>query len=105
MDTVEILERAIVVLDERGWCRNTFVDGKGRVCALGAIHVAMGKSSPVPDPRQPSVGVHEVTYAVRESIPGRDLLTRFNDQTAKSKRDVQRVFRKTIKRLKAENHE
>lgn len=102
MGMVEILEKAIIVLDERGWCRNTFVDGKGRVCAIGAIRLVIRPSL---DPSQPVTGEHWVTYAVRESIPGRDFLTLFNDQTAKGKRDIQRVFRATIKRLKAENHE
>lgn len=38
----DVLRRAEQVLAERGWCRDAYRDGRGRVCVAGAIHVAAG---------------------------------------------------------------
>jgi hypothetical protein len=43
--TSEILRRAAQVVRERGWTQHVLVDRYGRVCALGALHFAEGRSA------------------------------------------------------------
>lgn len=45
----QVLRRAVEIIDERGWCQGEYEDGAGRVCARGAIHVAIG-GAPYVDP-------------------------------------------------------
>lgn len=36
----EVVEDAMRVLDERGWCQGDWSDDEGRLCMLGALRVA-----------------------------------------------------------------
>ena len=40
-DTAAVLRRAAGIVRERGWCRGTQQDELGRVCALGALNIAL----------------------------------------------------------------
>jgi hypothetical protein len=41
MSAVEVIERAIEIIVERGWCQRKLVDDDGRVCASEALRLAM----------------------------------------------------------------
>lgn len=42
-ELAEILEGAAEIIDERGWCRNTFADEAGRLCLMGAVMVDLNR--------------------------------------------------------------
>ncbi len=42
MLTGEIVNQALTVMRERGWCRGMLEDPDGRVCAAGALSAALG---------------------------------------------------------------
>jgi hypothetical protein len=44
--TAKVLNRAAELIHERGWTSATWVDSKGRMCALGAIDVASSEMIP-----------------------------------------------------------
>ena len=44
MTTAELLTKAADLLVEKGWTRETYQDGNGCMCAVGAITVAAGGS-------------------------------------------------------------
>jgi hypothetical protein len=46
ISTAKVLGDALQVMRERGWCVNEFEDYKGRLCAQGAVTVALGKLEP-----------------------------------------------------------
>ncbi len=36
-----VLNNAATIIDERGWCREVYMNGQGQVCMMGAIHLAI----------------------------------------------------------------
>ena len=42
MNAAEVARKAATIMSERGHCKNTLEDDKGRVCYIGAVLVAIG---------------------------------------------------------------
>lgn len=67
----QVLDDALEVINERGWCQDTLEDGEGRVCAVGAVNYAIyGRSSswdtyPSQEELELAGAVH---HALRENI-------------------------------------
>lgn len=61
MNPSEICEKAIEVLDDRGWCQGMIQDEDGRVCALGALGHAMNFRG--------SIGIHTSTNYIMRGLP------------------------------------
>lgn len=100
MKPSEVLERAHDVIVERGWCQNRFEDAEGRVCALGAVGVAVDS----PFPWLPFAGQFD-TYAGAESFLFREAggpASRYNDHPGASKEDVLLLFKRAAERARLE---
>jgi hypothetical protein len=52
--TTLLLEKALEVLDERGWTKVRFKNGRGNVCLVGALRIADGRSARWPGHRSPA---------------------------------------------------
>jgi len=83
---VTALKRAKAELVKRGWCRATLKDGRGRVCAHGALCYAPNVSH----------GARKKAWAVlEEAAPGGEVHY-YNDYTATRRRDIERLFDRAI---------
>jgi hypothetical protein len=94
------LDWAADYIDKHGWCRNTFVDGRGRVCAIGGIQ---GSTPGNPDGTYSRVS-SDATYAVEELLEAEKGdyigLEMFNDEIAKDKRYVTRLLRRAARLIR-----
>lgn len=109
----QILEDAVEVLDERGWCRNNLVEYDGRVCLVGAIYQAAGYIS-IDEYVYDGVSRHDwvledssrekcagkARYAVTEHLT--ESAEQWNDLSATSKEEVQEVLMTVAKKLRNE---
>lgn len=66
MNRVEAISKAIDLLKERGWCRNTYENGAGQLCLLGAVNTAIYGSACVL--KAGSVGLPDYYDTVREDV-------------------------------------
>lgn len=83
MDPVtEVLIRARAAIEERGWCRGSFEDGNGAMCAIGALNRAAPGISPV---RRAALGRLKMVVGVNS-------LSMWNDHIAKTKAEVLAAF-------------
>jgi len=92
------LEWAATYIDRQGWCRGELADNRGRVCAVGGIAGA-GKYS-----RRNSFGALDAvaaTEAVLRYEGCGSSLPWYNDSTAKDKRYVTRLLRRTARMIRA----
>ena len=98
----DLLEAAAKLIEDKGWCRNTELDGRGHHCTLGAIQeVVSGSAFTVTDLSRELAGA--VCETIRSNnpgvlfpTPGTRCVTQFNDNlTDKSgKRTVIRLLLK-----------
>lgn len=97
------LEAADAALDERGWTRGAMEDDKGRVCAVGALNVAVHKYR---DHAARSWQRRTMRQALERALgkitPSRSGVIGFNDMSARDRRDVHRLFRIGINILKGQ---
>lgn len=108
--TTDILERAIWLLKNKGWQQGGFASTKNGVpvmttdedaasfCASGAlIRARYDLKAPAGTPRH-----FDVALAVEAQLPpdSNHALVDFNDAPTRTRGDVIRLFRKTIKELK-----
>jgi hypothetical protein len=88
LSVADTLDRAADVIEERGWCRNDYIDNSGRVCASQALFMAGGE-------------VVETTQAFRCAI-GEKSITHWNDKVALDQADVVNHLRKAAEAARAE---
>lgn len=106
----EILKGAKDVLQERGWCKNTFICPDGKVCADGALRIAAGAGVEASDgkfyiayvPSENLDGYHDAQRLAGEAAHDKaeadacdwDVygVVQYNDKCAKSGDDIQAVF-------------
>lgn len=105
-----VLDRAAETIDRNGWMQGNFYDftqaqvwGKPpsecRVCAYGAIHIALtGRPQP---PEEDGPDPDEAAYAVLEfiGIEGHDLAS-WNDQVDRTAEEVAQAMRDTAADLR-----
>lgn len=96
----EVLLDAVNILDSEGWCRFGSVDAKGRRCAISALHEA-SKSDASPAPQGYYAASLMVSKILTEDYKYYESLAEYNDNVAKDKRYIQRLFRKAAKTLEA----
>jgi hypothetical protein len=87
LSVADTLDRAADVIEERGWCRNAFVDDSGHVCTHQALFLA---GEPF-----------ETAQAFRRAI-GEASITHWNDQVALDQADVVNHLRKVSEMARAE---
>lgn len=109
----QILEDAVEVLDERGWCKNNLVKYDGRVCLVGAIYQAAGYIS-IDEYVHDGVSRHdwvlEDSSRAKCAEKARHAVTvhldqgaeEWNDQRATSKEEVQDLLMTVAKQLRNE---
>lgn len=88
-DTVSLLlEKALCVLDERGWTKIRFKNRQGNLCLLGALRVADGR--PARWPARRSAAYREAVTRLDRSAHRRgfDRTTSFNDSPRTEYQDV-----------------
>lgn len=101
----EVLERAIEVLNTRGWTQFRTVDHLGRVCAEGAVRIAVWGDTLTND--FPPIGeaidkARLAMLAASAVVPNRTGgIVAYNDAEAKTKEDVQAVMRYAANLLRA----
>lgn len=98
----EILEDAIVVLDERGHCKEVFEDSEGQVCAIGAIrHASYGSSYHVNNEYYYNLAM-AAEFALADVLdPTRRLgVPLWNDLESTTKQDVQDKMMEAAKVLR-----
>jgi hypothetical protein len=105
----EILEQAADVIEQRGWTTHTTYDGKGRVCAWGAMLVAAGW-----DPRVMSLSrermdsldaAARIARSARRFVDNHMLslfgsVTSWNDMPGRTKQEVLDMLRSAAKELR-----
>lgn len=90
-ESIQVLEKAIEILETDGWCRKLMTDDKGHHCILGAMNKASF-----------SLGLeeYEAEELVRQQLEkegfGGSYLY-YNDYVAKDKRYVIRLLQRTIR--------
>lgn len=62
-----VLARAGDVIRQRGWCRDAFEDALGRVCAIGAIRVALGDPA-LGSASMDTFGMHDAAMVLMDRI-------------------------------------
>lgn len=109
----QILEDAVEVLDELGWCQSALVHRDGRVCLVGAIFQAAGYIS-VNEYNHDGVirhdweladcSRHECADKARRAVSAHldQGAEEWNDQRANSKEEVQDVLMTVAKQLRNE---
>jgi hypothetical protein len=96
-----LLEKALSVLDERGWTKIRFKNRQGNVCLLGALRVADGRPARWPARRSPAYR-DAVTRLDRSAHRrGFDRTTSFNDSPRTELPDVVGFVRQTIRETAA----
>jgi hypothetical protein len=87
--TSQVLYKAADVLGALGWCQGRLQDEEGRVCAYGAIKVALDA-----DPFG-YAGSHAITAAFAfNRANGTTSITTYNDELGRTKEEVQAAFRR-----------
>jgi hypothetical protein len=83
-----LMEKALKVLDERGWTKVRFKNERGNVCLLGALRVADGRSARWPGHGSPAYrqAVARLNHAARHR--GYNRATFFNDDPRIGYHDV-----------------
>lgn len=108
----EVLRRAAEVIEYRGWYQGSFQDPVGdrencAVCALGALHVAVGASPAgwIMSQEQRDL-LDEAERAVKKLIPapptGYEAVPIWNDTVAKSASEVTAVLRQAADMAEAD---
>ncbi len=116
MNELEVLESAIKILNEHGWCQGNYEAPDGKVCAEGAlIKAILGNST---NPMDLSVctsslysnGIVQWNLYTRTICALRDhadenwecgSLFEYNDNPATTAEDIQLLFKRTIEDLKS----
>jgi hypothetical protein len=85
---VLLMQRALGVLDERGWTKVRFMNRQGNVCLLGALRVADGGQARWPLHRSPAYrqAVARLNRLAQER--GHNRVTFFNDDPGTGYQDV-----------------
>jgi len=86
------VERAVELLDERGWCQGTLVDSDGRMCALGAVGLAQKERG---HPR--SIGD---TLYLGYLVDMTNGVASYNDAPGRTKEEVQDLLMAVAKKLR-----
>lgn len=96
--TRAVLECALDTLNERGWCQGTMLDSEGRVCALGALSVAITKTWQLyeTDLRIASSSALSVAEDVFEVDHPNDKIARWNDAPSTTVEDVKLLIKRAI---------
>lgn len=94
----EVVEKAIEILDDKGWCQNNFVNPDGKVCleeALGRANWIVSKNSVMPE---------DVYSGVRETtgISKYAFLSEWNDRPERTVEEVKDVLMRTAKQFRNE---
>lgn len=97
--TADVLEHAALIIEERGWTQQTYVDPLGRVCVLGAIALAQGTSEDdVPEKMAKAATAAEkaleVVLPLRFAESGMRPASWFNDDPATKAGDVVAALRR-----------
>ncbi len=92
-----LLEKALCVLDERGWTKIRFKNRQGNLCLLGALRVADGR--PARWPARRSSAYREAVTRLDRSAHRRgfDRTTSFNDSPRTQYADVVSFVRQSMK--------
>ena len=93
---VLLMQKALSVLDERGWTKVRFKNRQGNVCLLGALRVADGGQARWPLHRSPAYrqAVARLNRLAREL--GHNRATFFNDDPGTGYQDVVHFVRLAI---------
>ncbi|MGW2920320.1 DUF6197 family protein [Streptomyces angustmyceticus] len=105
IDIPAVYERAADHIDRVGWIQGNLYDRAGgmpfnlcRVCAVGAINIALNGS-----PRFPSYGIdaHDVVQPLREAL-GCEEMADWNDAPGRTQAEVTAALRDTAAALRTE---
>ena len=93
MDTKEAiqkLEQAKSVIEIEGWCQGSYTNYQGHHCVVGALRVVDWDNQ------------DELVQLLRQNLsnPNRGVVE-WNDQSTRRKRDVIRLYNRTIRNLAA----
>jgi len=83
-----LMDKALAVLQERGWTKVRFKNGRGNVCLLGALRVADGRSARWPAHRSPAYREAVARLNRLAHDRGYSRVTFFNDDPGTGYQDV-----------------
>lgn len=101
MKVRRVLTEALAELRRRGWCQHTIMDSQERVCAIGAIWIAMGWTPGAVAPVGSSELAGEVSRRVARQT-GRCHLPGWNDAPGRKQAEVEQAFEDAITALDME---
>ena len=90
--SASILRKAANIIEVRGWCQGEY-SINGKVCAIGALNTASGKG-----PWDQSANNSRALSAA-QSLIGNQPLDEWNDNSVRTKDDVQKLLRQAAKAL------
>lgn len=103
----ELFDKAVEVLEQRGWCQGKLEATDGRVCAVGALRAAAwGDPYSRTFPGEEKVDVEPVeraldaVNAVLSGPRARSMIVSFNDEPGRTAEEVIDLFRRVAKDLR-----
>jgi hypothetical protein len=86
-----ILEKALAVLRERGWCKGGLTNRHGHVCVVGAVNVA-ARGEPGLFAAEPIIAIVDKVAAKRTARDGFRPSSTFNDLSTTTQADVEQLL-------------
>lgn len=85
MDANEIIDKAIEVIEQQGWCQGDYVNDEGNVCMIGALRIAATNHR---------AAVNKVAEAIERETGLYYSVPEYNDYFAKSAEDAILMLKK-----------